>query len=755
MNDFHRASDTLTSPFKYAFTQKPLALALTMLLATSPGFAASIDVTKDAVDTKKNGNCSLLEAITAANTDKAVDQCVKGNGADTINLPANSTFVLSKIDNNSVNDGANGLPTVTSNITIEGQDSRIERSNSAPAFRVFHIASGAELKLLNTTITGGVTGNGDYYVANGAGIFSRGMLTLENCVVSENKATGLGAGGDKTAGGGGIFSIHSSLNLKNSRVTNNESQYGGGVFLQTASATVTNSDISDNSSTQGGGIGARELSTMTLTDSSFSGNSAKTSGGGIYAGYGSILTMARSTVSGNTSGRGGGLSLYKTNGTLSNLTISDNSASSLGGGIDMLTSTVSLTHITIADNTASDLGGGLYLSLDANVSIVNSIVSNSKATDCSEANVFLYNINNWFSDASCDGNAKGNPKLGPLADNGGKTLTRALLEGSGALDAADDQQCVQDIVAGKDQREQPRPGINNASCDIGAFEKQSTNTPPTPVPPIDVPVNPSDLEITLASATFDHRNKAVGFPNTSTFTTTPLVIVGPPTTRGGQPGNVRIDQVTNAGFRIHFKEYDYLFAKGQGAHATEIVDYLALEPGIYQLQNGTIIEAGSFTIDGTGKWITQQLSANFPTEPTIIATLQTVNGGSSVMIRLDQITTSSFNAALYEEEKKQRSGHVREEAGFIAIYQPESTGNLPVNNSLSIFELSTIKLGVLGKTVGSKTQLRLEEEQSADLETKHFAAEDVDVLLIGEGVFAQIATKSGGDTIDLRKKDSN
>ncbi len=261
----------------------------------------------------------------------------------------------------------------------------------------------------------------------------------------------------------------------------------------------------------------------------------------------------------------------------------------------------------------------------------------------------------------------------------------------------------------------------------------------------------SELSISAGKASFDHTKTPVEFPDTSQFNTTPLVIVGPPTTNGLQPGNVRIDQVTRNGFNIQLKEYDYLFERGEGSHLEESADYLALQPGIYVLENGTIIEAGSFNISGTGQWITHQLSANFPTTPSIIATLQTTNGPSSVMIRLDEITPSSFKAALYEEEKLQNSGHLGEKAAYFAIYHPESMGNLTVNKSDTTFNLLTLNLNFESKPVNAETELVVEEEQSADPETKHFATETIDTLILGEGVFGQVVTKIGNDTIDLRK----
>jgi len=56
--------------------------------------------------------------------------------------------------------------------------------------------------------------------------------------------------------------------------------------------------------------------------------------------------------------------------------------------------------------------------------------------------------------------------LGPLADNGGPTMTHALLPGSIAIDAIPELMCE----VAEDQRGEPRPA--GGMCDIGAFELQ-------------------------------------------------------------------------------------------------------------------------------------------------------------------------------------------------------------------------------------------------------------------------------------------
>ena len=250
---------------------------------------------------------------------------------------------------------------------------------------------------------------------------------------------------------------------------------------------MTNSTVSGNSASyDGGGIFSRESRELfTLTNSTVSGNSAGHDGGGIYSGGSLILT--NSTVSGNSAGHdGGGINSGAGSlTTLTNSTISGNSAVRRGGGIHFYYSTLKLTGSTLSGNSAAS-GGGIFSfgsMYDSTVTLTNSIIANSKSgSDCSRftyelppvtGSKIIYKGKNLIEDGSCKvvehGGLKGDPKLGPLIDNGGPTLTHALLTGSIALNAASD---AAQPVQFKDQRGAKRPqGVHR---DIGAFELIST-----------------------------------------------------------------------------------------------------------------------------------------------------------------------------------------------------------------------------------------------------------------------------------------
>ena len=356
---------------------------------------------------------------------------------------------------------------------------------------------------------------------SGGGIFNdRGTLTLINSALSGNRAFFYGGGIFNLGGplsvtnsalsgnraffwGGGIFSQASShiLTITGSALSGNTAaEYGGGIYHADGWLWLTNSIISGNGGLYGGGIYSTS-SDLIITDSTLSGNSATIDGGGIHN-TGSRLSITNSTVSGNTAGRnGGGIYnfLYHSiiHTTVMNSTISGNSAFEKGGGIylgraftfphrtQILNSTVSeneaaigggiysdhdlrFLNSTISRNSATTSGGGIFIE-GGFLSYANMIVANSiSGGDCViHGGTIGSNTNNLVEDGSCSATLSGDPKLGPLANNGGFTQTHALLAGSPAIDAADD-----DFCESSDQRGIPRP--QGAHCDIGAFELETS-----------------------------------------------------------------------------------------------------------------------------------------------------------------------------------------------------------------------------------------------------------------------------------------
>lgn len=220
-----------------------------------------------------------------------------------------------------------------------------------------------------------------------------------------------------------------------------------------ASLNLENLTVSNGLTDFGGGI--RNDGTLNLINSTISGNSANDKVGGGILNNSGTLTLINSTLSSNSAvGEGGGI--FNTSG-----------------------GTVSLTNSTVSGNSAGTTGGGIFN--DGTVTITNSLIANSSSGgDCFNSGTGTINDDghNLVEDGSCitpgdNGNLEGDPMLGALADNGGSTLTHALLTGSPAIDAGGN-----DAASGLDydQRGFPFERIANGTVDIGAFEVQEDFT---------------------------------------------------------------------------------------------------------------------------------------------------------------------------------------------------------------------------------------------------------------------------------------
>ncbi len=186
-----------------------------------------------------------------------------------------------------------------------------------------------------------------------------------------------------------------------------------------------------------------------------------------------ILTVTNSTVSGNHAGDGGGL--YSVDAmTVTNSTIADNSATRSGGGI---VGAISIADTIVAGNRVSSGGSnpdcaGTPRSLGYNLL--------GTGAGCS---AFVDNVN---GDLVGTAGSPVDARLGPLQDNGGPTLTHALLPGSPAIDAGNPDGCRDDKgnLLTTDQRGAPRPDAAGAWCDIGAYEYDTAAATPIATPTV-------------------------------------------------------------------------------------------------------------------------------------------------------------------------------------------------------------------------------------------------------------------------------
>jgi CSLREA domain-containing protein len=330
------------------------------LLVNSPALGAVIEPNTFGDENGGGANCSLREAILAANTDAAFGGCPAGAGADTIPLGA-GTYGLS------IPTGTTGDGSLEDDLDVAGPLT-ITHTGLAPVV---------------------MDGNGIDRVVH---VLPTGNLTASGLTIRNGRTTQSGAG----------IRNEGNLNLSSATLTGNET---------TASF--------------GGGIANSGPATMSLINVTISGNRAENDSGGIDQGPGGQANLNNVTITGNTADTDGDVG---------------------GGGGLVAKGTVNLRNTIIAGNqdfsrpgvgASPDCGG-------SPISHGNNLIADR--TGCGFA-----------PRGGDESNVK--PLLGPLANNGGSTLTHALLAGSPAINAGGNG------VTPADQR-----GVPRRTPDIGAYE---------------------------------------------------------------------------------------------------------------------------------------------------------------------------------------------------------------------------------------------------------------------------------------------
>jgi predicted outer membrane repeat protein len=415
---------TALENYSLAMVRNPMyLLAGLLLLATiTPLDAATMYVNAPEGHFKSDALCSLSEAIVNANNDaRTYTDCPAGSGSDTIYLTVDVTLKQSVDDA----DGANGTPLINSIITIEGQGHSITRDQELLCyldgvvwdgeFRLLYVSSlpepGGNLTIRNLTLANGCADG--YYEGRGGAIYNRGALTVSASTLTSNSGGAIdnGASGTITAITDSAFSANN----------------GGALANHGNITTISNTTFSENQAGAGGAIYVESNATISTIDASTFSNNTSNSGGGIYARSGGLGTITNSTFSGNFADDGGSAitASFLENTKILNSTFSGNSTSQdTGGGVIYLRySTVDTWKNTIFTGNTNKVSDCVF---DIGVSITTA-------------------SNNLGSDDSCPGvigSVTGFDTT--LRDNGcvtpgpnGCVKTHALLDGSNAIDAAD------------------------------------------------------------------------------------------------------------------------------------------------------------------------------------------------------------------------------------------------------------------------------------------------------------------------------
>ncbi len=404
---------------------------------------------------------------------------------------------------------------VPMNVTITNSDiSGNVLSNDGISGSVFPYGGGLFTKGLGTvTVTGStITGNsatgnnfGGTVLSRGGGIFlyghDNGLLDvdIQDSMIdnnfSYNQGGGLGIRGGNTSNRGPVNVTIDGSSLSGNTAGVPGRGQGGAIFNWAfngtasglADLTITNSTLSGNSTVGGsGGVIRNSHGARTYFDNCTFANNVSYNNGGVAlnVGYGlaggqlpPTMVITNSTLSGNQAlqGDGGAVFSYDGNLEITQSTLSGNTAAlGLGGAMYLATayayvgtpnetfSTLERSTLTLNDSYLG--GGGVAVSAYHSSTWNNSIVSGNISVLGSE-DVYLFpnaNVTNNFTMVG------GNAMLGPLADNGGPTLTHLPMPGSPVIDAADP------TATGTADQRGFEPRVVGAAMDMGSVEAGAT-----------------------------------------------------------------------------------------------------------------------------------------------------------------------------------------------------------------------------------------------------------------------------------------
>jgi len=465
-----------------------VGLSLGLSLYAIPLQAATIfvDSLTDAAPSVDDGNCTLREAIEAANSDASIDACNAGNGADTIEfLPAilsggNASITL--VDNLSdISDP------VSESLTLQGPGTNLLSIDGDNSYTMFYLNSPANDQTFyfnDITLESGLATIGSSVEASGGAIHitSGETVFINQVLFSQNTADN---------GGGAIFMPNSA----NSRP-----------ISLTISRSTFNTNTA-NGSIGGGAIRGGNASSTLIEDSSFYKNIAtheNGNGGAIHLFGSSTINLAtvnifRSTLTKNTAKHDGGavsISGGGSNTTINHTTIVDNIADSdasglgNGGGINTSNGSLTLFNSIVASN--QDRSPASNRIFDDIYSLNSPSVTNNGfnfiGNNVGSFTTFPAGAPNANNDYVGTSLAKLDPDLGLYGDNGGPTETLipltngtlAVIDKGSCASEPHDQRLLGNNISKKrvvDLNGVPN-GAGSDGCDIGAVEAAAVEITP-------------------------------------------------------------------------------------------------------------------------------------------------------------------------------------------------------------------------------------------------------------------------------------
>jgi len=355
------------------------------------------------------------------------------------NWRTNVTVLTGDLDFNDFNVDANGVTRKAADI------------NTALSGNSVRVVYGQAAVFDGFTVTAGYA-NGE----SGGGMLNEASsMTIRNCTF---------AGNFSSQSGGGLYNVNSTSTVENCIFSGNKADWGGGMCSNNSASLVNECVFTENEAVYGGGMDVLNGSVPSVRNCTFSKNTASDRGGGMQ--ISNSAGVSACTFTENSAFDGGGMFSIGAAPVVTNCTFSGNTASSRGGGLNNYwAATTKVMNCTFYGNSANE--GGSMADLDSDPTVTNSIFWAAAAGGeifddaLSDPVVSLCVVQGGFNMGTHI--HTDDPKLGPLADNGGLTLTHALLLGSSALDRG-----TSAGAPSTDQRGVSRP--QGSGYDIGAFE---------------------------------------------------------------------------------------------------------------------------------------------------------------------------------------------------------------------------------------------------------------------------------------------
>ncbi len=395
------------------------------------------------------GNLSILSSSVISGN---IANGTSGSGGGILNLSGGIVSISnSTISSNSasragggIEDNSGGMGMITLiDVNLDNNTTASAPGNGGG----LHITGPGNADIIRGTV------NGNTASAEGGGLWNgAGVMNVTGTTISGNTASGAAA----DQGGGGVYNLSGTINIMDATISDNvadgTSGSGGGILNDAgATVSVSNTTISGNSANRaGGGIedNSGAMGMVTLTDVNLDNNttaSAPGNGGGLHITGPGNADIIRGTVNGNTaSAEGGGLwngagVMNVTGTTISGNTASGAAADQGGGGVYNLSGTINIMDATISDNVAdgtSGSGGGILNDAGANLSVTNTLITGNSSNragggiedNSGTANVI--NITDCNIDNNYTGSAPGNGGGIHITGAGNMNIIRGTLNGN-------------------------------------------------------------------------------------------------------------------------------------------------------------------------------------------------------------------------------------------------------------------------------------------------------------------------------------